>query len=157
MMWQATIAIHITPDTTIIKTTIGNLILSMVAATGLHGRVDQLNNPGDDVVDLEGTPRGVLSPLVDPRDVYSCPSPLSQAAAPPQLSLPPGRWGGSFNGAINRAPLCDRLSTITIDDWWLFWHLHVKLNSNHASISVLSANLRELFLVKDGNNSHLSA
>jgi hypothetical protein len=42
-------------------------------------------------------------------------------------------------------------------DWWLFWHLHVKLNNNHASVSVLSANLRELFLVKDGNNSHLSA
>jgi hypothetical protein len=38
-----------------------------------------------------------------------------------------------------------------------YQHLHVKLNSNHASIRVLSVNLRELFLVKDGNNSHLSA
>ena len=28
-------------------------------------------------------------------------------------------------------------------DWWLFRHLHIKLNSNHASVSVLSANLRE--------------
>ena len=52
----------------------GNGILVMVAGTGLRGRVDELDNQGDDVVGLEGTPRGVLSPLVDPRDVYSCPS-----------------------------------------------------------------------------------
>jgi hypothetical protein len=73
---------------------------------GLRGRVDQLNNRGDDVVGLEGTPRGVLSPLVDPRDVYSCPSPRRPTPPPPpQLSLPPGRWGGSFNGGDGDACL----------------------------------------------------
>ena len=84
----------------------GNLVSSMVAATGLRGRVDQLNNRRDDVVGLEGTPRGVLSPLVDPRDVYSCPSPRRPTPPPPpQLSLPPGRWGGSFNGGDGDACL----------------------------------------------------
>jgi hypothetical protein len=42
-------------------------------------------------------------------------------------------------------------------DWWLFQHLPIKLNSDQSSIRVLSANLRKLFLVKDGNNSHLNA
>jgi hypothetical protein len=42
-------------------------------------------------------------------------------------------------------------------NWWLFWHLLIKLNSDQSSIRVLSANLCKLFLVKDGNNSHLSA
>jgi hypothetical protein len=40
----------------IIKTTMGNGISAMIAGTGLRGRVDELDNRGDDIVGLEGTP-----------------------------------------------------------------------------------------------------
>ena len=44
-----------------------NWISSAVAVTGWCGQVDELDNQGDNVVGLEGTPQGVLSPLVDPK------------------------------------------------------------------------------------------
>ena len=53
--------------------------------TGWCGQVDEFDDRGDDVVGLEGTPQGVLSPLVGPCDVYSCPSP--QRSTPPLLQL----------------------------------------------------------------------
>ena len=70
-------------------------ISSAVAVTGWRGRVDELDNSGDDVVGLEGTPRGVLSPLVNPRDVYSCPSPQRPTSPPPPQPLLPSAVAAS--------------------------------------------------------------
>ena len=44
---------------------------------------------------MEGTRRGVLSPLIDPRDVYSCPSPRRPTPPPSPPPSPPSAIAAS--------------------------------------------------------------